>query len=167
MRPGLRLLALAVAAACTPAKERAPVTDPSRSDHTPVIRTDFSDDRAWTQVRTALNTPTTEGFLATVEFIDQRRYDGATVERLLPLFPPSVHRAIAFVADSATLQRPDHPLLVVDLLGEHRGRTFRVIPSEAWGVENNLSLANMDWEEFADHVDADGVFRGFPGSQAP
>jgi uncharacterized protein DUF6924 len=30
-----------------------------------------------------------------------------------------------------------------------------------WGVENNLSLANMDFEEFADSVDADGVFRGF------
>jgi len=28
-------------------------------------------------------------------------------------------------------------------------------------VENNLSLANMDFEEFADSVDADGVFRGF------
>jgi hypothetical protein len=28
------------------------------------------------------------------------------------------------------------------------------------GVENNLSLANMDFDEFADAVDADGVFRG-------
>jgi hypothetical protein len=30
-----------------------------------------------------------------------------------------------------------------------------------WGVENNLSLANMDWEDFAATVDEDGVFRGF------
>ena len=167
MRPGLLPLALAMAVSCTPAKDRAPVPDLSRSDRTLVIRTDFSDDRAWSQVRTALDTPTTEGFLASVEFIDQRRFDGATVERLLPLFPPSAHRAIVFVVDSVALHRPDQPLLVVDLLGEHRGRTFRVIPSEAWGVENNLSLANMDWEEFADHVDADGVFRGFPSSPTP
>jgi hypothetical protein len=31
-----------------------------------------------------------------------------------------------------------------------------------WGVENNLSIANMDFEEFADAVGPDGIFRGFP-----
>ena len=28
-------------------------------------------------------------------------------------------------------------------------------------LENNLSLANMDFDEFADAVDAAGIFRGF------
>lgn len=41
------------------------------------------------------------------------------------------------------------------------GRTFRIIPSEMWGIENNLSIANMDFRDFADSADADGVFRGF------
>jgi hypothetical protein len=36
---------------------------------------------------------------------------------------------------------------------------FRVIPSKLWAVD--LSLANMDYEEFADAVDAEGIFRGF------
>jgi hypothetical protein len=31
-----------------------------------------------------------------------------------------------------------------------------------WGVENNLSIANMDFQDFVDYVDLDGVFRGFP-----
>jgi hypothetical protein len=31
-----------------------------------------------------------------------------------------------------------------------------------WGIENNLSIANMDFEEFAENVDDDGIFRGFP-----
>jgi len=31
-------------------------------------------------------------------------------------------------------------------------------------VENNLSIANMDFSEFADNVDKDGIFRGFPDS---
>jgi hypothetical protein len=64
------------------------------------------------------------------------------------------------VADRVAHTEPDHALLVVDLHKEP-GRTFRVVPSEAWGVENNLSLANMDFEEFADAVDEHGVFRGF------
>jgi hypothetical protein len=33
-------------------------------------------------------------------------------------------------------------------------------PSELWTVENNLNIANMDWQEFAAAVDEDGVFRG-------
>lgn len=31
----------------------------------------------------------------------------------------------------------------------------------AWSVENNLSLSNMDFFEFADAVDGHGVFNGF------
>jgi hypothetical protein len=30
-----------------------------------------------------------------------------------------------------------------------------------WEVENNLSIANMGFEEFANAVDKDGIFRGF------
>jgi len=63
--------------------------------------------------------------------------------------------------DRVALTDPEHPILVVDLM-DQPGRTFRVIPSEAWGVENNLSIANMGFEEFAEAADEDGVFRGFP-----
>lgn len=34
-------------------------------------------------------------------------------------------------------------------------------PRELWSVDNNLNIANMDWEEFADNTDGDGIFRGF------
>jgi len=35
------------------------------------------------------------------------------------------------------------------------------VASELWGIENNLSIANMDFWEFAAAVDEDGVHRGF------
>jgi len=54
-------------------------------------------------------------------------------------------------------------VLVIDLYAD-RGRTFRAIPSQIQGIKNNLSIANMDFFEFADNVDADGIFRGFPES---
>ena len=82
------------AASCDPGADRAAVSDLPLSDRMLVIRTDFSDDRAWTEVRTALVTPV-DGFLANVEFVDQRRLDGLTVERLLALSPRSARRAIA------------------------------------------------------------------------
>jgi hypothetical protein len=51
----------------------------------------------------------------------------------------------------------------VGLLPDRSKPPFRCIPAEMWGVENNLNIANMDWEDFADEVDADGIFRGFRG----
>ena len=125
-----------------------------------VLRTDFSDDAAWEKVCTAIREPVGE-FRANVDCISDRAYDGLTVEQLLALAKQGPDRTFAFLVDGAALTRPDHPILVVDL-GDEPGRTFRVIPSEMWGVENNLSLANMDFHEFADNADPDGVFRGFP-----
>jgi len=39
---------------------------------------------------------------------------------------------------------------------------MKQLPAQIMGIENNLLLANMDFVEFADHVDKDGIFRGFP-----
>ena len=78
------------------------------------------------------------------------------------VLPFDSQRPFVFLVDAEAMFQPDHPVLVVDL-SEEAGRTFRVIPSEAWGVENNLRLANMDFADFADAVDDGGVFRGFPG----
>jgi len=66
-----------------------------------------------------------------------------------------------FVVDHTTMTHEEHPVVVLDLWREP-GRTFRVIPSQVWSVENNLSIANMDFFEFANNVGDDGIFRGFP-----
>jgi hypothetical protein len=68
--------------------------------------------------------------------------------------------SVLFIADATTLSSPDHPILVVDLLDRDLA-PFRCVPSELWGVDNNLNLANLDWVDVADEVDDDGVFRGF------
>jgi hypothetical protein len=128
---------------------------------TPLIRTDFSDEAAWSSALARIRTPSQgDGFLADVSIVDDPRYDGLTSAELLTMVSDSVGQAILIVADSTALTSPDVPLLVIGL-ADSRGREFRVIASELWGVENNLSLANMDFEEFAESVDADGVFRGF------
>ncbi len=126
-----------------------------------VLRTDFSDDAAWESICAAIRQPAGE-FQAFVECLSDPAYEGLTVEQLIALVPED-SRSFMFVVDRTSLTHADHPVLVVDLLGEP-GRTFRVIPSEMWGVESNLSIANMDFHEFADNVDKDGIFRGFPRS---
>lgn len=84
-----------------------------------------------------------------------------TIERLPRLVPEGSGPTFIFLVDGETLARDGHPVPVVDLF-EVRGRTFRVVPSQMWSVENDLSLGNMDREDFAGHLDADGDFRGFP-----
>ena len=127
-----------------------------------VIRTDFSDQRRWDALRGAIAAPVGDfGFLAHVEFVDDRRYVGVGTRQLLESFPKGGAHTFVIVADPTTMSQPEHPLLIVDLHTD-RGREFRAIPSAIQAIENNLSLANMDFAEFADSVDADGVFRGFP-----
>lgn len=126
-----------------------------------VLRTDFSDDAIWRAVCEAIAAPSpTDGFLANLTFVEDRSFEGAAVADLIPAGPSGRYRTFMFVVDGVTIAEADHPVLVIDLAGQP-GRTFRVIPSEMWSVENNLSLANMDFDEFAGAVDAAGIFRGF------
>ena len=131
---------------------------PSTED-TLALRTDFADDGSWRSIRDAISAPVGE-FRAYVEFVDDPSYAGASVEQLVASARRGARRSFFFVIDRVTISDPEHPVLVVDL-DRSPGRTLRVIPSELWGIENNLSLANMDFAEFADAADADGVFRGF------
>ncbi|MFI5679088.1 DUF6924 domain-containing protein [Streptomyces cellulosae] len=125
-----------------------------------VVRTDFSADGAWDTLRAALYSPSRDGFLANVALVDDRRYEGLMPDQALDLIPAEYRHPLLVLADSVAVASTELPLLVVDLRGE-RGRCVRVVAAELWGIENNLSGANMDFEEFAGTVGDDGVFRGF------
>ena len=136
-----------------------------RTEYAAVIRTDFTDGNAWKSICEAIVKPVVlipgYEFRANVDFVDEPFLGGLSLEELLRLIPKSYPHTFLFVVDHMALSHPDQPILVVDLYTEP-GRTFRVIPSELGSIENNLSIANMDFAEFADAVDIDGVFRGFP-----
>ncbi len=133
-----------------------------KTENSLVLRTDFSDEPAWESMCAAIRQTAGE-FQAFVDFISDREYEGLTVEQLTTLVPQGSEPTFLFIVDRMALSHAEHPILVVDLY-EEPGRTFRVIPSEMWGVENNLSISNMDFREFADAADPDGIFRGFPES---
>jgi len=137
-----------------------PMDNLTASDATPVIRTDFTDDSAWKQIKKEVAAKNLLGFAANVRFIDDQQYDGWSGQDLLQGLPDLAAYGCVFVADATAMSSAEHHLLVLDPFNPD-GQTFRVIPSEAWGVENNLAIANMDYGEFAGAADADGVFRGF------
>jgi hypothetical protein len=123
-----------------------------------VLRSDFSDNSAWEPICAAIQESVGE-FRAYVDCLSDPEYDGLTAEQLTTLIPRG-SRLFAFIVDRVALTHPEHPILVVDLFVEP-GRTFRVIPSEMWSVQNNLSICNMDFDEFAVAADKDGILRGF------
>ncbi|MEO8575615.1 MAG: hypothetical protein ABI556_02895 [Gemmatimonadales bacterium] len=128
--------------------------------HAVVLRTDFSNADAWETIRSEIQQPV-DGFLANVDFIDDGEFAWVSKEQLLHLIPGKTGHTFIVVADETAIVEPEHPLLVVDLYTEP-GREFRALPKEIQAIENNLSIGNMDFSEFADHVDGKGVFRGFP-----
>jgi hypothetical protein len=124
-----------------------------------LVRTGFSDQRAWEKLKAAVSDPG-DAFVFNMEIVDDRTNTEATVEQLLEALPENYPHSFILVADDAAVSQPDYPLLVVDLL-EERGRQFRAVAAQVASIDNNLSLANMGFEEFADAVDDGGVFRGF------
>lgn len=99
-------------------------------------------------------------FVAYVEFVSDTQFEGLAGAKLLQSIPDGyVHNFIVLV-DAHALCQQDFPVLIVDLY-DSPGREFRALAREVQGIENNLSIANMGFEEFADNIDTDGVFRGF------
>lgn len=132
-----------------------------RSDRTLLLRTDFSDEAAWAALCAAAQSPSEEGFQARLDCVSDPTCNRLTVEQLVALAPKGSGPSFVFVADHIALTDAEQPVLVVDLHHEP-GHSFQVIPREPWGVENNLSIGNMDYNTFVENPDADGVFRGFP-----
>jgi len=152
------------------ARDQEPDVVPSRSmvrrfeadQGSLLVRTDFSDDAAWRALVDDATKPYgPDGFVAHFVPVDDRDLEGMGAEELASHAGDAY---VVFAADGASMHGSERTLLVVDRLHE-RGRSFRVKLAEAHAVENNLSLFNMDFFEFVDAVDADGVFRGFRGPE--
>ncbi|WP_376778669.1 DUF6924 domain-containing protein [Phytoactinopolyspora halotolerans] len=128
------------------------------------VRTDYGDDDAWQQALAAANAvyedDVAERMGAQLQPVESPELANLTPHQLVALPREDYLTAIA-VADEQAMR--DHTVLFVDFdeYGDQIGRTFRSVPWEVELIVANLSLANMDFAEFADSVDSDGVFRGF------
>jgi hypothetical protein len=127
-----------------------------------LVRSDFSSDQGWQQVCEEAQREYDDGFSADLVLVSDPAFSGASWEAVRAAVPfDNDGPAVLFIADEVTLRSPGHPVLVVDLVDDGHA-PIRCIPPELWAVESNLNIANMSWENFADALEYDGVFRGFP-----
>ncbi|NHA69415.1 DUF6924 domain-containing protein [Phycicoccus flavus] len=117
-----------------------------------LVRTDYSSDEAWTAaLEDARAVHDDIGSGALLEPLESPELDGLGPDDLFQVA----------VADAQTMR--DCTLIFVDLHPGEDGdaATFRCTPEQVEGVVANLTLSNMDFHEYADAADEDGVFRGF------
>ncbi|MEU4730801.1 hypothetical protein [Streptomyces sp. NPDC023588] len=128
-----------------------------------VLRTDFGDEAAWSAVRAALDAA---GEYPHATYVSELGFAGVAIQALLDeeaTADEADQITYTFLADATTMHDPGHPLLAVDL-SEEPGRTFRVPARWFPDISANLSIANMDFAEFADAADGSGTFRGIDES---
>lgn len=131
-----------------------------RTESSLLVRTTFADEKAWLSALSVVLTENNDGFRAYVEVVDDPVWENVDLDRLREAVLAAENQAaVLFVVDQAALET-DYPILVVDL-HEVSHEPFRCVARELWGIDNNLNLANMDWEDFAGNVDPDSTFRGF------
>jgi hypothetical protein len=136
------------------------LTLPSTNDPI-VLRTDFSNEKEWKTICGEIVTPNPEfGLIPNVVFASDTSFQDYTEEQLLSDSTSTYNHAFIFIVDKITMTDTEHPILCLGLK-HNRGLKLRTMPSEMWGIENNLSISNMDFEEFSSAVDKDGIFRGF------
>ncbi|WP_309075039.1 DUF6924 domain-containing protein [Paenarthrobacter sp.] len=134
-------------------------TLPSTADSL-LVRTNFSDTETWLSALSFVLAQNGDGFRAYVQVVDDIAWCNADWERIRNAVLCNVeHAAVLFIMDEVALES-DYPVLVVDL-DDLSHEPFRCVARRLWSVDNNLNLANMDWEEFTEDTDTDGVFRGF------
>ncbi|MFH9297137.1 DUF6924 domain-containing protein [Streptomyces sp. NPDC017520] len=143
-----------------------------------VIRTDYTDDSAWSEVIAELGRVVGgREWEPPVHMVDDRRWDGVTGDEALVAAARDEELGVVFLADGVTMRSPLRPLLALDLgadddqdldpvyyqelIDSPPPREVRVVPDAVHMVHGNLQLANVDFPEFAEDAadDPDGVVR--------
>jgi hypothetical protein len=139
-------------------KPRAGETIPATSK-TFVLRTDYSNDAAWESLKARLCGSSHNGLAPDLDFISNHAFADLSVESVRSSLPDNSDHSYCFIADRTSLVEKDNPVLAVDL-SRKTPKTFRVAASALGEVEDNLSIGNMSFSEFAKAVAADGMYRG-------
>ncbi len=132
----------------------------------PVLRTDFTDDAAWAQLRADLVADDySSGYTPHLQFVERRDLsgiEGDLLESEIPrAYPSAYEHPFLVLVDAFAVSSPEHPVLLIDLSEDDTSTSFRALPREVSSIEANLSISNMDFFEFGESTDDDGVFRGF------
>ncbi|WP_239134839.1 hypothetical protein [Streptomyces sp. SID12488] len=138
-----------------------------------VVRTDYDNETAWQAVAAELAQAWGDDgeYEASVHLVDDPAWSGLTPDEVLDQARRDENLSVVFVADRVTMQSPHRALLALDIaddededldplpyqviIGSPPPREFRTVPAGVHDVHANLSIANMDFSEFAEMASSD------------
>jgi hypothetical protein len=129
----------------------APLT---RTDHSPLLRTDFTDEAAWRALLAEIDT-------SWLTVMPDPAHEGLSVPELLALIPEGSAYPALVVADQETFSAQERTLLLVDVQ-EQPGRTFRAAVPDAFdSALGNLAIQNQSFDDYLDSgsLGPDGIYR--------
>ena len=129
-----------------------------QSDYPLLIRTDFSNNTKWGIIVNQVNSPA-NGYDPAITFINDRKYEGLTIEQLPQFELDQEEHDFIFLADAETMSHKEGAILCLDL-ADNFGEGFRVLPECISEVANNLFITNCDFKDFQNTTASDGVYRG-------
>lgn len=129
------------------------------ADASLLVRTNFTDDAAWAKLCALVQAPSQEDYRAELICMSDRQLENVAPKTIARQVYQDLGHSVVFVADDRAMNDPDHPILCVSA-DDAVVASFRVVPEEIWAPENNLRIANLDFEDFVNATDAGGVFRG-------
>ncbi|CAM5276777.1 hypothetical protein SAVIM338S_00070 [Streptomyces avidinii] len=128
-----------------------------------IVRIDYADEQAWQAVAAALMQPWGDrAYDAQVCFVNDPVWAGATADEVLRAVSADEELSVVFLADQVTMGSAHQALLAVTTIPREEyerfeeyegirafGSEFRTTPAGVHDIHANLSIANMDFEEFA------------------
>ncbi|MDE3722785.1 hypothetical protein PWG71_15460 [Nocardiopsis sp. N85] len=131
-----------------------------------LVRTDFSDDRAWAALaadadRLDPRIETPEDHQPYVQIVDDPAFAGATPEQVMAIVRPNedeeeeTGEAVVVIADQASMGGSDRTVLVVPL-EDNVGWSFRLPPDKVRSMAANLFIGNNDISDWMRQGSPDG-----------
>jgi hypothetical protein len=124
-----------------------------------LIKTGVGHSVEWDALVSAARSPE-DPFVASFEVVNDAKFEGKSHLEVSQMLSADAGVMLMLIADEQALTNDGFPCIVLDVLVGPES-TFRATAVNLASIENNLSIANMGFEEFQDAADKDGIFRGF------
>lgn len=139
-----------------------------------IIRTDYSDEQAWTAVQAELMKSWGDGdFEPYVHIADDPKWAGCTSAQIVSAALADEELSVVFLADRDSMRGVPITLLAVAVLAredcdsdeefEADGGEFRTVLAGVHEMHANLMIANLSFGDFKEAAEQDprGTFQGF------
>ena len=134
-----------------------------------VVRTDFSNDEKWEEAVREIMTPRrvlSMDVRARVTLITDRRYENMSADEVASALPDSYEFLHCFIFDSFSSSEDESPILVLNLESNDTHEPsetfqFRAYPAQVFWIDSNLSISNIDFDDYTRELEPGAIFDGF------